>query len=273
MAEETKIDKEADTAALPKRMEMTILPLHNTTLFPQTVVPLAVGRERSVKAVEHSLTSEEKTIGCLTVKTKDVKGSDANPDDMHEIGTIVNIKRMMRAEEVVQLVVQGIERFKILEWSQEEPFLKAQVEILPELEVENEGEVEALKRSIKGLIQEALAMLPQVPPEVRMAVTSQEDPVQLTYFLGSVLDLGEDNEQQMLESSSIDELLTLAHAALAREVEIMELRTKIATDAQSEMDKAQRDYVLRQQLKAIKKELGEEDSGEMGGGRTASRTS
>ncbi|NNE68107.1 MAG: endopeptidase La, partial [Pyrinomonadaceae bacterium] len=262
MAEEKKIDKEADTAALPERMEMTILPLHNTTLFPQTVVPLAVGRERSVKAVEHSLTSEEKTIGCLTVRTKDVKGSDASPKDMYEIGTIVNIKRMMRAEDVVQLVVQGIDRFKVLEWSQEEPFLKAQVEILPELAIVNDEEVEALKRAIKGLIQEALAMLPQVPPEVRMAVTSQEDPVQLTYFLGSVLDLGEENEQQMLESSSIDELLTLAHASLAREVEIMELRTKIATDAQSEMDKAQRDYVLRQQLKAIKKELGDDETGE-----------
>lgn len=257
-----KIDKEAETKSLPKVFELTILPLHNTTLFPQTVVPLAVGRERSIKAVEHSLTSEEKTIGCLTVKTKDVKGSDAKPKDLYEIGTIVNIKRMMRAEEVVQLVVQGIDRFRVLSFTQEDPFLKAQVEFLPELAVEKEDEVEALIRAIKGLIQEALTMMPQVPPEIRMAVMGQDDPVQLTYFLGSVLDLGEDNEQQMLEAGSIDELLTIAHAALAREVEIMELRTKIATDAQSEMDKAQRDYVLRQQLKAIRKELGEDESGE-----------
>ena len=261
-AKTNKNKEAAEKKPLPKRFEMTILPLHNTTLFPQTVVPLAVGRERSVKAVEHSLTSEEKTIGCLTVKTKDVKGSSASPGDMYEIGTVVNIKRMMRAEDVVQLVVQGIERFRVLKWTQEEPFLKAQIEILHELEEVNREEVEALKRAIKGLIQEALAMLPQVPPEVRMAVTSQDDPVQLSYFLGSVLDLGEENEQHMLESESIDELLTVAHAALAKEVEIMQLRTKIASDAQSEMDKAQRDYVLRQQLKAIQKELGEDESGE-----------
>ncbi len=260
--EEKQVKKEEKKEALPERFEMTILPLHDTTLFPETVVPLAVGRTRSIKAVEHSLTSEEKRIGCLTVKTKDVKGSDATPADLYEIGTIVNIKRMIRAEDVVQLVVQGIDRFRIIEWSQEQPFLKAQIEILPELKIINNEEVEALKRAIKGLIQEALAMLPQVPPEVRMAVMSQDDPVQLSYFLGSVLDLGDDNEQQMLEAESIDALLTVTYAALAKEVEIMEIRTKIATDAQSEMDKAQRDYVLRQQLKAIKKELGEDETGE-----------
>lgn len=257
-----KVDLEAKTGPLPKRLEMTILPLHDTTLFPQTVVPLAVGRERSIKAVEHSLTSEEKRIGCITVKTEDVKGSDAKPSDLYEIGTIVNIKRMIRAESVVQLIVQGIDRFRVLDWSQEQPFLKANIEILPELEVVNAEEVEALKRAIKGLIQEALAMLPQVPPEVRMAVMSQEDPVQLSYFLGSVLELGEENEQHMLEAESIDALLTVSYAALAKEVEIMELRTKIASEAQTEMDKAQRDYVLRQQLKAIKKELGEDETGE-----------
>ncbi len=129
--EEKQVKKEEKKEALPERFEMTILPLHDTTLFPETVVPLAVGRARSIKAVEHSLTSEEKRIGCLTVKTKDVKGSDATPADLYEIGTIVNIKRMIRAEDVVQLVVQGIDRFRIIEWSQEQPFLKAQIEILP----------------------------------------------------------------------------------------------------------------------------------------------
>ncbi|MEZ5306042.1 MAG: endopeptidase La [Pyrinomonadaceae bacterium] len=261
-AQEKPVDHEAETRALPKQFEITILPLHETTLFPQTVVPLAVGRERSIKAVEESLATEEKSIGCITVKTKDVKGSDATPDDLFEIGTLVNIKRMMRAEEVVQLVVQGIDRFRVISYTQEQPFLKAHVEILPELKTVNADEVEALKRAIKGLIQEALTMLPQVPPEIRMAVLNQEDPVQLSYFLGSVLDLGEENEQRMLEASTIDDLLTASHAALAREVEIMEIRTKIASSAQTEMDKAQRDYVLRQQLRAIQKELGEDESGE-----------
>jgi ATP-dependent Lon protease len=246
----------------PETTEIAVLPLQNTTLFPDTVVPLAVGRERSTKAVESALSREEKLICCITVKTPDTQGSDAKPSDLYEIGTIVNIKRMMRADDVLQLIVQGVERVRVVGWTQEEPFLKARVEVLPELRVVDDEEVEALKRNIQGMIQEALAMLPNVPPEVRMAVMSQNDPVQLSYFLASVLDLGVDTEQKMLESDTTDSLLTLTHAALARELEIMQIRSKIASEAQGEMDKAQRDYVLRQQLKAIRKELGEDDGGE-----------
>ena len=242
--------------------EMAILPLQNTTLFPQTVVPLAVGRERSKQATEAALSTEEKLIGCITVKTENVNGNDAKISDLYEVGTIVNIKRMMRADDILQLVVQGVDRFRVVEWTQDQPFLKAKIEILPELQIVNADEVEALKRNLQNLIQQALAMLPQVPPEVRMAVMGQNDPVQMSYFLGSVLDLGEETEQRMLEAETVDDLLSLSHAALAKEIEIMNIRSKIANEAQSEMDKSQRDYILRQQLKAIKKELGEDDSGE-----------
>ncbi len=262
MAEENTQNQQQEEikASMPEQFEIAVLPLQNTTLFPETVVPLAVGRERSVKAVEAALATEEKLIACVSVKTPDVQGSDAKPVDLYEIGTIVNIKRMMRDGDVMQLIVQGVDRVKILYWSQEEPFLRAKVEILPELKIVNNDEVEALKRNINGLVQRALAMLPQVPPEVRMAVMSQTNPVQLAYFLGSVLDLQE-SEQKMLEAETVDDLLTHAHAALAREVDIMQIRSKIATEAQTEMDKAQRDYILRQQKKAIEKELGEDDEG------------
>lgn len=246
----------------PQHREIAVLPLQNTTLFPDTVVPLAVGRERSTKAVESALGTEEKLIACVTVRVPDVQGSDAKPADLYAVGTMVNIKRMMRTEDVLQLIVQGIERFRIESWVHEEPYLKARIELLPELRVIDDESVEALKRNIQGMIQEALAMLPNVPPEVRMAVMSQNDPVQLAYFLASVLDLGVETEQKMLESGTTDELLSLTHAALARELEIMQIRSKIASEAQGEMDKAQRDYVLRQQLKAIQKELGEDESGE-----------
>ncbi|MEO8042006.1 MAG: endopeptidase La, partial [Acidobacteriota bacterium] len=183
-------------------------------------------------------------------------------EDLYKTGTIVNVKRMMRNEGVMQLIVQGVDRFEVKEWLTEEPYLKARVEILPDLRRVDDEEIEALKRNIQGMIQQALAMLPQVPPEIRMAVMNQQDPVQLSYFLASVLDLGTETEQKMLESSTVDGLLTLTHAALAREVEIMQIRSKIATEAQSEMDKSQRDYVLRQQLKQIQKELGEDETGE-----------
>lgn len=262
MADETTQNTGATTNKLLQQFEIAILPLQNTTLFPETVVPLAVGRERSMRAVESSLATEEKLLACVTTKTPDVTGDEAKYDDLYKIGTIVNVKRMMRNEGVMQLIVQGMDRFEVKEWLTDQPYLKARVEILPALRRVDDEEIEALKRNIQQMIQQALAMLPQVPPEIRMAVMNQQDPVQLSYFLASVLDLGTETEQKMLESSTVDGLLTLTHAALAREVEIMQIRSKIATEAQSEMDKSQRDYVLRQQLKQIQKELGEDETGE-----------
>ncbi len=262
MAEENTQDNAAVTNKLTQQFEIAVLPLQNTTLFPETVVPLAVGRERSMRAVESSLATEEKLLACVTTRNQDVTGDEAKYADLYNVGTIVNVKRMMRNEGVMQLIVQGVERFEVKEWLTEQPYLKARVEIMPDLRRVDEEEIEALKRNIQGMIQQALALLPQVAPEIRMAVMTQQDPVQLAYFLASVLDLGTETEQKMLESSTVDGLLTLTHAALARELEIMQIRSKIATEAQSEMDKSQRDYVLRQQLKQIQKELGEDETGE-----------
>ncbi len=244
---------------LPKQFEIAILPLQNTTLFPGTVVPLAVGRARSIAAVEFALSTEEKLICCITAKSNDVTGADAMPSNLYDAGTLVNIKRMMRAEDAMQLIVQGVERVKVLRWTQEQPYLKAVVEEMPPLTVTDAEEVEALKRNVQGLIQRALAMLPNVPQEIRSAVMIATDPEQIAYFLGSVMDLGVEQEQKMLEAATVDELLRLAYQSLSREVEIMDIRTKIANEAQTEMDKSQRDYVLRQQMKAIQKELGDED--------------
>src|SRR5262249_9140678 len=117
-------------------------------------------------------------------------------------------------------------------------------------------------RNLQQMIQEALQLLPNVPAEIRIAVLGAVDPVRLSYFLASVLNLGVEEEQKMLEANTADELVRQAHANLARELEIMQLRSKIASEAQTEMDKAQRNYVLRQQMRAIKKELGEDETGE-----------
>ncbi|MDT5060663.1 MAG: ATP-dependent Lon protease [Acidobacteriota bacterium] len=269
--ENIQTQKSAETAAAttgteqqaqPVPFEISVLPLQQTTLFPETVVPLAVGRPRSVAAVESALGTEEKLLACITIRTENVTGGDATPNDLYSVGTLVMVKRMMRDEDAMQLIVQGTERIRVLEWLQEQPFLRARVEILPELKTEDAEEVEAIKRNMQGMIQQALAMLPQVPPEIRTAVMAANDPVRLAYFLASVLNLGVEQEQKMLEANTADELLRIAHGLLAREVEIMELRSKIATEAQSEMNKAQRDYILRQQLKAIQKELGDDEGGE-----------
>jgi ATP-dependent Lon protease len=242
--------------------EIPILPLQNTTLFPETMVPLSVGRPASMAAVEVALSSEEKLLACVSVRPEKISDGDAKPEDLYETGTLVMIKRMERVEDTMHLIVQGAERIKVLGWTQTEPFLRARVQILPDLEVKNKDEVEAAKRNVQQLIQQALAYLPQIPPEVRMVVLSADDPVRLAYFLGSILSLGVDKEQHMLEANTVDELMHLAHDFLAHEVEIIRLRSKIANEAQTEMDKAQRDYVLRQQMKAIQKELGDDESGE-----------
>lgn len=244
--------------------EIAVLALQDTTLFPDTVTPLAVGRPRSVAAVEAALATEEKLLGCITVRpdAKNTSG-DATGSDLYEVGTLAMIKRMERIEETMHIIAQGQERIRVLEWKEETPYLKARVQILPELQVVDAEEVEATKRNVQAMVQQALALLPGIPPEVRVAMMGAVEPVRLAYFLGSILNLGVEQEQKMLEANSADELLRLAHTYLARELEIIQLRSKIATEAQSEMDKSQRDYILRQQMKAIQKELGEDEGGEL----------
>ena len=243
--------------------EIAVLALQNTTLFPETVVPLAVGRPRSVAAVEAALATEEKLLACITVRA-DVTNTtqDAIPADLYQVGTLTMIKRMERIGETMHIIAQGTERVKVVEWKQEDPYLLAVVQILPEVQVKDPEEVEATKRNVQAMVQEALALLPGVPPEVRVAILGSVEPVRLAYFLGSILNLGVEQEQKMLEADTADALLRLAHTYLARELEIIQLRSKIATEAQSEMDKSQRDYILRQQMKAIQKELGEDEGGE-----------
>jgi ATP-dependent Lon protease len=242
--------------------EVAVLPLQNTTLFPETVVPLAVGRPRSVGAVESALSTEEKLIACITARPDVETGSDAKPADLYEVGTLVMIKRMERVEDSLHLIAQGTERIRVVAWKQEEPHLRATVKILPELTTVDAEEVEAIKRNVQSMIQEALTLMPGVPPEVGAIMLGPVEAVRLVYFLASILNLGVEQEQKMLEANTADDLLRLAHGYLARELEILQLRSKIATEAQSEMDKAQRDYILRQQLRAIQKELGEDESGE-----------
>jgi len=242
--------------------EISVLALQNLTIFPETVIPLAVGRPRSIAAVEAALATQEKLLGCITVRPDRADDTDAKTDDLYETGTLVMIKRMERVGDAMRIVVQGTERIKVVEWKLQDPHMRAVVQILPEPHVIDAEEVEAARRNLQEMIQQALSLLPNIPPEVRVAVLGSVDAVRLAYFLASVLTLGVEEEQKMIEANTADELLHLAHQNLARELEILQLRSKIASEAQSEMDKAQRDYVLRQQMRAIQKELGEDESGE-----------
>ncbi|HVG34482.1 MAG TPA: LON peptidase substrate-binding domain-containing protein, partial [Pyrinomonadaceae bacterium] len=195
---------EANASAVP--FEISVLPLQNTTLFPETVVPLAVGRPRSIASVEAALATPEKLLACISARNETVTGQEATPADLYDIGTLVMVKRMQRIDEGLHLIVQGTERIKVLEWTQEQPFLKARVQTLPPLNVVDPDAVEATKRNVQALIQQALVMLPQVPTEVRSAVLTADDPIRLAYFLASVLNLGVEQEQKMLEAQTVDEL-------------------------------------------------------------------
>ena len=242
--------------------EVAVLALQNLTIFPETVVPLGIGRPRSIAAVEAALSTQEKMLGCITVRPDRSDDTDAKQADLFEVGTLVMIKRMERIHQGMRIIAQGTERIRVVEWKMEDPLLRAVVEILPEPRTVDADQVEAAKRNLQQMITEALALLPNVPPEVRLAVLGQADATRLSYFLASILNLGVEEEQKMLEANTVDELVRLAHSNLAREVDILQLRSKIASEAQTEMDKAQRDYVLRQQMRAIQKELGEDESGE-----------
>ena len=263
-AEPATLEGQPATSRQPgQSFEIAVLALQNTTLFPETVVPLAVGRPRSVAALEAALATEEKLLACITVRADATNTSqDAGPTDLYQVGTLTMIKRMERLGETMHIIAQGTDRIKVVEWKQDDPYLRAVVEILPDVLIKDPEEVEATKRNVQAMVQEALALLPGVPPEVRVAMMGSVEPVRLAYFLGSILNLGVEQEQKMLEAATADELLRLAHSYLARELEIIQLRSKIATEAQSEMDKSQRDYILRQQMKAIQKELGEDEGGE-----------
>jgi len=237
------------------------LPLRNTVIFPSGITPLTVGRPLSLAAAEAALSTEEKLLGVMA--QREDNETEPTPENLYQTGTVVVINRMMRspgAEEVLHLIVQGQERFRVLEFTQQTPHLKARVEVLPEPIREKTPEVEALQRNIQVLVQKALSLLPNVPPEIRNIIVQADDAVRLAYFLGSVLDLNVTQEQALLEADTESQVLHLMHTYLAREVEVLEIRSKIANQAQEELGKAQRDFILREQMKQIQKELGENES-------------
>jgi ATP-dependent Lon protease len=236
-------------------LTLPVLPLKNTVLFPHLFMPLAVGRPNSLAAVEAALQGEEKTL--VLVAQKDMANDQPGPDDLYTVGTRGVIKKMHRSEGTIELIVQGVERVAILKMEQTEPYLKARVSALPVPE-DTGTETEALYRAILELASRAMQLIqPQAEFNVQQLAAQAQNPVQLAYLLGSMLSLDVPREQTLLEAPTRLEALRLLHSYLSHEVEVLELRHKIATQAQTEMGKEQREYVLRQQMRAIQEELGE----------------
>lgn len=235
--------------------ELPILPLKGVVVYPLTVLPLNVGQARSLRLVDDVVKETNRLIGLVTIKND--KFEDAGPDDLFEIGTAAVIHRMLRAPDgTVRLIVQGMERIRIKEYSALEPYLKARIELAPE-KVEKDVQIEALTRNTVELFRKLVSLSQTLPEELLMAAMNVEDPRQLVYMIATSLRIDLKQAQELLEIDDVQEKLVRLDALLTKEVDVLELGKKISGQAQAEMEKNQREYILREQMKQIQKELGE----------------
>ena len=232
-----------------------ILPLKNTVMFPYTVVPLSIGEESSIALVDEAV-SGTKIIGCVTMK--DASG-ERKPENVYEYGTAVLIHKMMKLpDETMALLVQGIKKIKVEEYTSLEPFFKARVQTMDEPDdLSTRGE--AVFRNVLSQCQKLISLTPYLPDELQAALINVDSATRLVYLVSSVLKLTIEEKQEILEIATVDDKIEKISELLTRELEILELGGKIKTQVETEMTKTQREYFLREQLKAIKQELGESD--------------
>ena len=238
---------------------LPLLPLKNSVLFPYLFMPLSVGRSASLAAAEAAMATEGKEIVVVAQRDPN-KELPATAEDLYTIGTKAVIKKMARPNESqMDLIVLGVERVVILKFEQNEPHPQVRVNPFP-LPEDHSQEVEALHRAVAELAGKVVTLAqPNAPAELAQMLTQTEDPLRLVYLLGSMMNLELAKEQALLEALTRAEALRLMHAYLTSEFQVLQLRDKIANEAQSEMSKQQREYLLRQQLHAIQQELGEKD--------------
>ena len=237
-------------------VKLPVLPIKRTVLFPGIMMPLTVGRTRSIAAVEAAMKTEDKTI--LVVAQRDPLTEEPGLEELYTIGTKAIVKQVGRSEDgTIHALVQGLERVALLKVEQAKPFLFVQARRL-DGPADQGTEVQALHRAIQGLVTD-LPRLIQAPgiQEAAAAFSNEDNPVALAYRVASLLNLTVQDEQKLLESSSTIELLRSLYGSLSKEIQILQLRDKITSEAQAKIGKTQREYVLREQLKAIQEELGE----------------
>jgi ATP-dependent Lon protease len=233
-----------------------ILPLQEAVLFPHTVIPLAVVKKSGIQLVEEAL-REGKPIGLTVLKDREIE--DPGPDDVHRVGTIGVIQKMLKVPDgTLRCIVAGQQVFRIEQFTQTTPYMVAAYTELPDVTVESE-ELVAMQRNLAGLFQKLLSYLPQAPREMEMEVANITDPVVLTYFVASTMRLDTADRQSLLEERDTAKRMRKLTLLLTKELEVVELGHKIQSDIQREMEKNQREFYLRQQLRAIQEELGEVD--------------
>lgn len=249
-------DKQLEAATLPNSQEISILPLRGVIAYPQTVIPLTIGQPRSIRLVDDAV-SGERLIGLVAAINPELE--NPGPEDLYRYGTLASIHRLFRAPDgTIRLLVQGLSRFKLIEFTALEPYLQAKIEPAPEL-IESGLEIEALARNVRDQFEHIAEMLPSMPRELVASVTAIQDPLQVAYTVANFQRLEIKDAQKLLELDSVTEKLRRLVTILARESEVLELGQKIQNEARTEIEKMQREYFLREQLKAIQHELGEKD--------------
>src|SRR3990172_8416974 len=245
---------EEATVKLPE--VLPILPLRGLGVYPQPGGPLTIGQPRSIRLVDDVVVGD-RMIGLIA--SKDTELENPGPENLYQIGTAALIHRLFRAPDgTIRLLVQGISRFKVTEYTALEPYLKAKVEAYPE--TEEEGlEVDALARNVRDQFGHIAEMIPSMPRELVATIASLSDPLATVYSIANLQRMEISDAQEILEVDSVSTKLHKLVTLLTRESEVLELSQKIQKEARSEIDKVQREYFLREQLKAIQRELGEVD--------------
>ena len=235
---------------------LPVLPMKNTALFPHLLMPLSVGRPKSLAAVEAALATEGKEL--VLIAQRDASVEAPAQGDLFTYGTKAVIRKMSRpGESHIELLVQGVERLMLLKFESTDPYLIGLFNVAP-MAVDVTPELEALQRSVLELAGRAIELAQAaVPVEISQLMAGSKDPVRLVYMLASMFSLDLEKEQTLLEAQTVSDAYRLLHTYLSHEVQVLELRNKINESARSEMGKEQRDYMLRQQMRAIQQELGE----------------
>jgi ATP-dependent Lon protease len=244
-------------AGLPERLP--VLPLRDSITYPDTLTPLAVGQERSIRLVNDALTSDRMLV---MLGSKDPELETPGPDQLQSVGVAGVVARMLKVPDgSLRILVQGGQRVRIEGWEGEEPYLVARVSELPDV-VEEGPELTALMRNVQQTFTHIIEEVPYLPEELQMAVANLEDPSALAHLIAGALRIKPEEKQELLEEVDVAKRLRRLSEILARELDIVAIGSKIQSQVMGEMEKSQREYVLRQQLKAIQEELGEKDPAE-----------
>jgi len=254
---EAPVDAEqAIRAGQPLPEALPVLPLRDTVPFPESLTPLAVGQERSIKLVDDVLGADRMLA---MVAARDPEVEVPAPADLYDVGVVGMVARMIKVPDgTLRVLVQGMQRIRLGDYVAEHPYLTARISELPDVS-EPSAELEALSRNVQGTFSEIVEQIPYLPEELQLAITNIDDPAALGHLIAGALRIDTEEKQELLEEVDVAKRLRHLSRILARELEVVQLGTQIQTQVQSEVDKGQREFFLRQQLKAIQDELGEGD--------------